>query len=105
VTARPGIFSAVRRALLVVPVAAVLWAAPASAQTYGSVLRNSSTTSVSTPATSPPQTSGAGGGGTGLARTGSDRVVPMGRVAAVMVGVGTLLVLGTRRRRPPHPAD
>jgi len=79
----------------------LLWAAPASAQTYGSVLNNkkTTTTTVVSPTTTPPQ----GSGGTNLARTGSNNVVPLGQAAAVMVGAGTLLVLGTRRRRHPRP--
>ncbi len=75
---------------------ALLWAAPASAQTYGDVLNTQTSQPVVSQTVSPPQDPGAG---SNLARTGSNLVVPVGQAAAVLIGAGTLLVLGTRRRR------
>ena len=49
-------------------------------------------------------TSGNGDDGL-LARTGSDYLVPMAEGAAVLIGVGALLVLATRRRRSTSTAS
>ena len=96
-----------RRALLLAPMLLLLWAGIASAQVPGpgdgyppTILPTSQVTQP--PPTAPPEIEGeveaASQGGQGLARTGSNNIVPLIQAAIVLLGAGTLLVLVARRR-------
>ncbi len=92
----------VRRALFVASMVLLLWAAPASAQSYGDILGQApggtqvviSSTGGTQVFTATAETQEVGG----LARTGQDNVVPMVQAAIVLIGGGMLLLLVARRR-------
>ncbi len=85
----------VRRTLLVAAMLALLWAGPASAQTYGDILGTDQGTGV---VAAGGQSGSAGAPGGDLPRTGQDNVEPLLQVAVVLLGTGMLLVLMARRR-------
>ena len=84
----------IRRSLLGACAVLLLWAAPAAAA-YEDVLGEGQerTPTVVVAGESRPSPVG------GLARTGSDSVVPLAGTATALVGGGALLVLAARRRR------
>jgi len=90
----------VRRVLLLASMVTLLWAAPASAQSYGNTLNQSQAQVVVSP--SGPVVAQAGGGD--LAHTGSSTAVPLVQTGIVLLGGGALLVrVGRRRRRTARP--
>ncbi len=95
----------IRRVVLVASMVTLLWAAPASAQTYAaveSVNQGQVVISSNGPAVqsgSGNQVSSAGAGNGDFARTGSSNVTPLVQVGFVLLGGGALLVSVARRRR------
>jgi len=91
----------IRRTLIVVSMIFVLWAAPASAQSYGDVAGQDNgagriVRNASAPSGGAVNAGSAGGGG--LARTGANNVTPLVQSAVVLIGGGALLILVARRR-------
>lgn len=95
----------IRRILLVAPMIVLLWAGPASAQSYGDVagsgLERGGATVGGATVRAGNAWSGGGGGSQGvgdgdLARTGSN-LTGLVQASVVLVGGGALLVLSGRR--------
>ncbi|MEO5679849.1 MAG: hypothetical protein ABIS47_09275 [Acidimicrobiales bacterium] len=98
----------IRRVLLAVGALVLLSAEPAAAQVDyppTSVISTSIVKSTTIPPeTVPPETGGrvsaaAENGPNGLARTGTNNIVPLVQAAVVLIGGGALLALVARRRR------